>query len=590
MYHYYDLLFKEIFGTQKNIIYLEALLEDLKELSVGALSGKIKILNGAPLNKTNIKDKNIISDVLAKVEKETINLEMYTYFNEEAFKKSKVYLFRLYSTQLKVGSKYQEQPNVSQYNLCLETSIPHFQKFQSGFVLKETDTNVIVSDDLVGHVYSLDKKYFNLYTVGESYRERLIKMFQILISKNDKERRIKTGKELPTEDLWAFGSPCTNISVAGNRVGLKGEQSSMFFEVIRLLNDRSWEEKPAVLLMENVKNLLSSNRGWDFATVINKMDEAGYDVEWEVFNSSWTIPQNRERVYIVGHKRGIAYTPVFPISRQNLEAKRKYNVLRDVLEQKVDEKFYLSKDKVEQLLVNDKKSTFSNGGDIKVVGNTSNTRYRSHDVVDSCGVSKTITASEGVKVNSLIGIGVLGNTSNTGHHTEDVLDEKGLSKTLTAASFKHPVQIATEVKQVGNISHSTSFGGNPQTGRVYDESGLSPTLNTMQGGGREPKVLVEPCLTPDRVNKRQNGRRFKNNDEPSFTLTAADRHGILLSNGKTYVIRKLTPLECWRLQGFTDEQFNKAKEAGVSNSQLYKQAGNAVTIPVVEAIGEKLNA
>lgn len=209
--------------------------------------------------------------------------------------------------------------------------------------------------------------------------------------------------------------------------------------------------------------------------------------------------------------------------------------------------------------------------------------------MDSCGVSKTITASEGVKVNSLIGIGVLGNTSNTGHHTEDVLDEKGLSKTLTAASFKHPVQIATEVKQIGNISHSTSFGGNPQTGRVYDETGLSPTLNTMQGGGREPKVLVKPCLTPDRVNKQQNGRRFKNNDEPSFTLTAADRHGILLSNGKTYVIRKLTPLECWRLQGFTDEQFNKAKEAGVSNSQLYKQAGNAVTVPVVEAIGEKLN-
>lgn len=341
-------------------------------------------------------------------------------------------------------------------------------------------------------------------------------------------KSIESGTELPSADLWAFGSPCTNISVAGNRVGLKGEQSSMFFQVIRLLNDRTWEEKPSILLMENVKNLLSSNRGWDFATVINKMDEAGYDVEWEVFNSSWTIPQNRERVYIVGHKRGIAYTPVFPISRQNLEAKRKYNVLRDVLEQEVDEKFYLSKDKVEQLLANDKKSTFSNGGDIKVVGNI----------------------------------------SNTGHHAEDVLNEKGIARTLTATSFKHPVHIATEVKQIGNISHSTSFGGNPQTGRVYDETGLSPTLNTMQGGGREPKVLVEP----------------------SITLTAADRHGILLSNGKTYVIRKLTPLECWRLQGFTDEQFNKAKEAGVSNSQLYKQAGNAVTIPVVEAIGEKLNA
>lgn len=358
-------------------------------------------------------------------------------------------------------------------------------------------------------------------------------------------KSIKDGKELPTADLWAFGSPCTNISVAGNRVGIKGEQSSMFFEVIRLLNDRSWEEKPSYLLMENVKNLLSSNRGWDFATVINKMDEAGYDVEWEVFNSSWTIPQNRERVYIVGHKRGIAYTPVFPIYRESLEAKRKYNMLRDVLEQEVDEKFYLSKEKVEQLLANDKKSTFSNDGDVKIIGNTSKTKYHSGDV--------------------------------------------GVSTTLTATNYKHPVNVATKVKQIGNISHSTSFGGNPQTGRVYDESGLSPTLNTMQGGGREPKVLVEPCLTPDRVNKRQNGRRFKNNDEPSFTLTAADRHGILLSNGKTYVIRKLTPLECWRLQGFTDEQFYKAKQAGVSNTQLYKQAGNAVTVPVVEAIAEKLS-
>ncbi|MFR0522143.1 DNA cytosine methyltransferase [Limosilactobacillus reuteri] len=362
-------------------------------------------------------------------------------------------------------------------------------------------------------------------------------------------KSIKDGKELPEADLWAFGSPCTNISLAGNRKGLQGEQSSMFFEVIRLLKDRTWEEKPSYLLMENVKNLLSSNKGFDFFRVLYEMDEAGYDVEWEVFNSSWVIPQNRERVYIVAHKRGIAYTPVFPISRESLEAKRKYNMLRDVLEQEVGEKFYLSKEKVEQLLANDKKSTFSNDGDVKIIGNTSKTKY----------------------------------------HSGDVLEDAGVSTTLTATNYKHPVNVATEVKQVGNISHSTSFGGNPQTGRVYGEPGLSPTLNTMQGGGREPKVLVEPCLTPDRVNKRQNGRRFKNNDEPGFTLTAADRHGVLLSDGKTYVIRKLTPLECWRLQGFTDEQFYKAKQAGVSNTQLYKQAGNAVTVPVVEAIAEKLS-
>ncbi|MCC4370521.1 DNA cytosine methyltransferase [Limosilactobacillus reuteri] len=360
--------------------------------------------------------------------------------------------------------------------------------------------------------------------------------------------KIKSGRDIPDAEIWAFGSPCTNISVAGNRKGLGGEQSRLFFEIIRLLEDRDWKEKPSLLLMENVKNLLSSNRGWDFARVIAEMDQAGYDVEWEVLNSSWVIPQNRERIYIIGHKRGIATSPVFPINRSELEKKRNFGILRDVLEPAVDSKYYLSKDKVKQLLLNGKKITYSGLSNIKIIGNT----------------------------------------SKTGHSSQDVVDVQGISKTITATEYKHTTQIAIKVNQVGNISNSKSFGGNPQTGRVYSDRGLSPTLNTMQGGSREPKILVEPCLTPDRVNKRQNGRRFKDNDEPIFTITTADRHGVLLSNGKTYAIRKLTPLECWRLQGFTDEQFNKAKEAGVSNSQLYKQAGNAVTVPIVEVIGKKL--
>nr|WP_180528923.1 DNA cytosine methyltransferase [Staphylococcus haemolyticus] len=188
---------------------------------------------------------------------------------------------------------------------------------------------------------------------------------------------------------------------------------------------------------------------------------------------------------------------------------------------------------------------------------------------------------------------------------------------------------------------------------VHSVNRVSPTLNTMQGGDRQPKVAV-PVLTPDRVNKRQNGRRFKENNEPMFTLTSQDRHGIAISENvsqlkrKSFVskkefgrmgkqacetmnenieelkngttvnaynktidqtglsptlttrpegfktailpitedlrIRKLTPLECWRLQGFSDEQFYKAKNSGVSKSQLYKQAGNAVTVNVVDAI------
>lgn len=145
---------------------------------------------------------------------------------------------------------------------------------------------------------------------------------------------------------------------------------------------------------------------------------------------------------------------------------------------------------------------------------------------------------------------VVGNTSKTGYRSHDIVDENGISKTVDATSYKH-----------------------------------------------KPQVLIRAAITPDRLNKRQNGRRFKNNGEPAFTLTAQDRHGILLDEQKDdnsdfwyhgKAIRKLTPRECWRLQGFNDEQFEKAKEAGISNSQLYKQAGNAVTVPIVKAIGEKI--
>lgn len=318
------------------------------------------------------------------------------------------------------------------------------------------------------------------------------------------------GVKLPEADLWTFGSPCTNISVAGNRAGIGGEQSRMFFEVIRLLKERAENQKtlPAYLIMENVKNLLSSNEGRDFAEVLTQMDSIGYDAEWSVFNSSDVVPQNRERVYIIGHLRGAGIGQVFPIQRQGSD------------------------------------SSQSNG--IRVVGNLSKTGYKSHDV----------------------------------------LDEKGIAKTLTATDYKHIPKVA--VHQIGNIVQTKSFGGNPQRGRVYDTDGLSPTLNTMQGGGLEPKIAVRPCLTPDRVKKRQNGRRFKENGEPAFTVTVADRNGVMLQNGDVVAIRKLTPRECWRLQGFSDEQFDKAKNAGVSNSQLYKQAGNAVTVPVVRAIGEKI--
>lgn len=364
-------------------------------------------------------------------------------------------------------------------------------------------------------------------------------------------REVK-GIELPDVDLWTFGSPCQDISIAGKQKGLvKGERSSMFFEVIRLLKERIGGEKkvPAYLIMENVKALLSSNGGRDFARVLIEMDKVGYDVEWAVLNSADVVPQNRERVYIIGHLRGAGTRQVFPITRKSSE--------------------------------------------------TSKTKIVYEPMVNA-----------------------------PKHQGEVVLSPKGCAPTLTATDYKRPYKVA--VKQVGNIIESTSFGGNPQRGRIYSANGLSPTLNTAQGGGLEPKILIErplkgltkngwhfeqnvfsknsiaatlkaaggsgnipkivckPCLTPDRANKRQHGRRFKENGDPEFTLTSQDKHGVLIGDGKSIAIRKLTPRECWRLQGFSDEQFDKAKKAGISDTQLYKQAGNAVTVDVIEQIGKRL--
>lgn len=152
---------------------------------------------------------------------------------------------------------------------------------------------------------------------------------------------------------------------------------------------------------------------------------------------------------------------------------------------------------------------------------------------------------------------------------------------------------AATIEQVGNIRETKSFGGNPQTGRVYSTRGIAPTINTCGGGDREPKILSAiACLTPDRGEKRQNGRRLKENGEPAFTLTNQDRHGVLInkeieSGCKEISIRKLTPKECWRLQGFSDAQYEKAAAVN-SNSQLYKQAGNAVTVNIVEEIGRHI--
>lgn len=140
------------------------------------------------------------------------------------------------------------------------------------------------------------------------------------------------------------------------------------------------------------------------------------------------------------------------------------------------------------------------------------------------------------------------------------------------------------VKQIGNVM-PTETRDNPNQGRVYDTAGLAPCLNKMEGGGRKP-LITEPCdcLTPDRLEKRQNGRRFKEPGEPMFTLTKQDIHGIAQSNR----IRRLTPRECMRLQGVPDYITDKLIAARISDTQMYRAAGDAVSVPVVYEIAKKM--
>lgn len=126
------------------------------------------------------------------------------------------------------------------------------------------------------------------------------------------------GEELPKADLWTFGFPCQDISIAGKQKGIKkGTRSGLYYEIMRLL-DECEENKPKWLVCENVKNLLSIDNGWGMFNVLVEMDKMGYDVEWKVYNSkSYGVPQNRERVYIVGHLRDGSATELLPNQRTN---------------------------------------------------------------------------------------------------------------------------------------------------------------------------------------------------------------------------------------------------------------------------------
>ncbi len=277
-------------------------------------------------------------------------------------------------------------------------------------------------------------------------------------------------EELGDFDLLVGGFPCQAFSMAGYRKGFDDTRGTLFFEISRILKDK----RPRYFLLENVKGLLSHDKGKTFQTILEVLSDLGYDVEWCVLNSkNHGVPQNRERIYIKGHLRGEGGGQVLSDRGSGKETVGKVNYVKN---------------------------------DSKVLN--------------------------------------VGNLSHTGYGSGNVVHENGVSPTLSATNYKHPITVSRE--------KVISLSKGKQGQRIYSDDGVSCTL-CGNGGGQGGKTGLYLVGERDMDCRSQ--------------------------------IRRLTPLECERLQGFPDNWTEYgADDESISDTQRYKCCGNAVTTNVVEFI------
>ena len=276
------------------------------------------------------------------------------------------------------------------------------------------------------------------------------------------------GEDLPRIDLITFGSPCQDFSLAGKRKGMEGERSSLILEAIRLIN----ECRPRAFVWENVKGTFSSNDGEDFAAILQAFTNiGGYRLEWQLLNTSWFLPQNRERIYLVGYSTtpGGDWRGVFPIGEKPRE----------------------------------------------------NTRVSGQQ-----GNALTITTRYGTAY------------TNGSYVTE-------------RKQYAQEIKVKSATSKEAVVEPTTCRGGLQKNAAHFEEKSPALTSAMGMGGGHTPIV-----------------------DQPN------------------YRIRRLTPIECERLQGFPDNHTEYGNYDGevkkMSNTQRYKQCGNAVTVDVVQAVAEQL--
>lgn len=403
--------------------------------------------------------------------------------------------------------------------------------------------------------------------------------------------------ELPYADFWTCSFPCTDISVAGKMKGLdpdSGTRSSLLWENIKLLKKaKDNNTLPKYIMVENVKNLVSKKFIEHFNNLISVFDDLGFNTYWSVLNGKdCGVPQNRERVFVIAIRKDID-NGTFDFPKPFDTGIR----LKDVLEENVDEKYYLSEVATRKF----KLFSESKGSDIKVAGSLNpdkNVQDRVR-VLDTDGVSQGLRATDyknPVKIVSGIDKSIKDTQMIEYANCITSREDRGVSNRKSEGT--------AVLEQIGQL-YGTEKEPNPQAGRVYSSECLSPTLDTCSGGNRMPKV-VEAKLSHAEW-KQQMYKRFIEdadgevsgvitNQSQTFgyrppmkgfskTLRAeANDTGIV----ENFRIRKLTPRECYKLMGLTFEDYDKAKDIGVADTHLYKQAGNGIITNCCELLAEHL--
>ena len=345
--------------------------------------------------------------------------------------------------------------------------------------------------------------------------------------------------DLPDIDLICAGFPCQSFSLAGKQRGFDDTRGTLFFEVARI----AAAKRPALLYLENVQNLLSHDKGWTFETILEVLDDIGYDVSWTVLNSAnFGVPQSRNRVFITGFLRGRCAGEIFAFSQANPKTLKQ-----------------------------------------RLPGREGNRVY------DSNGLAITLTSSAGgfggrtglyilpIKSKTKIGYqfahsGDSINTAYANNNTRRGRVGEGIAHTETTT--------ATLAVYLIDMNPSPQLTDLARCITARQDSGISN-----RKGEHSAVLVIVKEIKPNEI-KELNGIKAEesNTDKTAGVIILSDEE----DNQYIAYIRKLTPKECWRLQGFTDEQFNKVKAIGMSDSQLYKMAGNAVTVPAVFAISREL--